>query len=512
MMNRIDTLHFPNRYTNIILALAIATQIAAVFMLVGWFSYDEHYQILEFANYKRGLLDPKYLPWEFQQQIRPTIQPALAYLLLGAFQVLGITDPYDQAVLFRMISALLFLICTLRLYSTLQTEFARTTYRNIYLFLSFFLYIIPVTSVRFSSENWSACYAMYAVAVLYPYIKQNTCKPITFRAVFIAGVLFGISFLFRYQSALIVAGLAVWLLLFRFSQLRYWLFMAAGFMAVGACGICIDRWFYGTWTITAWNYFSVNLLQGKAASFGIEPWWWYLKYMMDGRSMILLNGSLLVAVLIFGCRKFNHPFTWLFFPFLFFHFLIGHKEIRFLYPILVFVPFMLTDSLQFVTRWFRTKKLKLALIAPVLLINCIAFFASTLRAADNSSEIFKYLRRFENKPILVYYSGDEFFYTLSNSDRALAPRFYRQRLMVSSCKKGPNFVGSLKRSVKTSDTLVFAILNHDEQVQAGKKLRVVFDPLPEFIQTINHRNWLRLPLTDWKLYSLGKYKPAQSLR
>jgi phosphatidylinositol glycan class B len=510
-MIRLYNTHSQNRYANLILIMAIASLVAAASILVGWFSYDEHYQILEFANYKRGLLDPKYLPWEFEAHIRPATQPTLAFLLLNLFETIHIRDPFIQAFWLRGISAVLFLFCSLKLFNALRTEFTTTLYKNIFLSLTFFLYIIPVTSVRFSSENWSACLAMLAVAFFYPYIRKNEPEHITYKAAFYTGALFGGSFLFRYQSALMIAGLAVWLLVFRLPRLRYWLVMAIGFVTIGLLGMLIDRWFYGTWTFTAWNYFNVNLLQGKAASFGVDPWWWYLNYMMDGRSMILINGSLVALVVLFGLRKSDHPITWLFFPFVFVHFLIDHKEIRFIYPILIFVPFMVTESIQYGGQWLRNKKLILIVLAPLIIIDAFAFLASTMRVADNTSEIFKHLRTLPDKPIHVYYSGDGFFFTLSNSVRALAPRFYRQSLVVTSSNKKPDFVQNLTKHRKAkSDTMAFAVLNKAEQAQVGNKLKMVFDPLPGFIRTINHRNWMRLPLTDWKLYYMGPYRPGLS--
>jgi phosphatidylinositol glycan class B len=502
--------HTPARncYANIILIFSVASLIAAISILVGWLSYDEHYQILEFANYKRGLLDPKYLAWEFEAQIRAAIQPTVAFLFLNIFEAVVIRDPFIQAFLLRVISGVLFLFCSLKLFDALTVEFKTTFFKNIYLTLTFFLYIIPATSVRFSSENWSACFAMLAVGFFYPYIRKNEPVPITFKAAFYAGVLFGCSFLFRYQSALMITGLAFWLLLFRFSLLRYWLVMAAGFLTTGLLGILIDRWFYGNWTFTAWNYFNVNLLEGKAASFGVDPWWWYLKYMMDGRSMILLNGILLALVLFFRLRKLFHPITWLFFPFVFVHFFVSHKEMRFIYPILIFVPFMATESLQFGGRWIQNKKLMLAVLAPLIVINSFAFLASTLRVNDNTTQIFKYLRTLPHKPIRIYYSGDSFFFTLSNSVRALAPRFYRQKLIVNPTKKEPDFVQNLQPVKKLSpDTMTFVILDKDEQTKVGNKLRPVFCPLPKFIQQINYRDWIRLPLPDWKLYQMGNYRP-----
>jgi len=48
----------------------------------GFHQPDEHFQIIEFANYKLGNTKPQDLSWEFKAEIRPTIQPALTYLII----------------------------------------------------------------------------------------------------------------------------------------------------------------------------------------------------------------------------------------------------------------------------------------------------------------------------------------------------------------------------------------------------------------------------------------------
>ena len=60
------------------LFLVSAIYIITAFFSVGYHQLDEHYQILEFANYKLGLTYPGYLAWEFDAHIRPSLQPLIA--------------------------------------------------------------------------------------------------------------------------------------------------------------------------------------------------------------------------------------------------------------------------------------------------------------------------------------------------------------------------------------------------------------------------------------------------
>jgi len=60
----------------IFLSSVIIYSITAYFS-VGYYYFDEHYQILEFANIKLGLTETESLPWEYAAKIRPSIQPLI---------------------------------------------------------------------------------------------------------------------------------------------------------------------------------------------------------------------------------------------------------------------------------------------------------------------------------------------------------------------------------------------------------------------------------------------------
>lgn len=41
----------------------------------GFYHYDEHYQLIEFAEFKSGHNKPSDLAWEYHAQIRSAVQP-----------------------------------------------------------------------------------------------------------------------------------------------------------------------------------------------------------------------------------------------------------------------------------------------------------------------------------------------------------------------------------------------------------------------------------------------------
>lgn len=92
--------------------------------------------------------------------------------------------------------------------------------------------------------------------------------------------------------------------------------------------------------LSAWNYFEENLLLGKSKSFGVEPWYCYIiQTFLQAIPPFSLAPILGTMIYQFMFRK--SITTWVVLPFLLVHFLIGHKEARFLYPILFLTPYMM---------------------------------------------------------------------------------------------------------------------------------------------------------------------------
>jgi phosphatidylinositol glycan class B len=467
----------------------------------GWLSADEHFQILEFANYKRGLLDEKYLAWEFTDRIRPALQPLIAYVLLNTMSFVGLKDPFNQAIVLRLISSGLFLFSSWLLFTSLRRRFAEPFYHYSYFFATFLLYCLPLFAIRFLSENWSACFLILALAVFCKYEKGNDKLIITESRSWITGILLGLSFLFRYQSGIMIFGLSLWLLIFHFRAIKSWIRMFVGFAAVCLVGILIDRWFYGEWVLSAWNYFYVNLVESKAASFGVSPWWWYFEELIVGRWLSVLNVLLMLLLVIFGLRNYKHPFTWLFFSFLFVHMLISHKELRFIYPMLVLVPFMIIDSLHFVESILK-KKVMYALVSILVLINSFSFIAMAFRVHDNTAQIFKFIRQLPDQPVVVYSQGENFYYTLADDPKSLSPRFYKDGHDILRKELEANSVElETNRSAK-GDTLVYFVLDQFDANVANPRLKMVYDTQPAWLLKLNYRNWMHKSSGNWKVYEV----------
>nr|WP_256378911.1 hypothetical protein [Chitinophaga sp. XS-30] len=207
-------------------------------------------------------------------------------------------------------------------------------------FWSFFLWLLPVICIRFSSETWSGLLFMLGLAQI-----NAEEEELTVQKSWKTGVLLGLSFLCRFQSGLLFAGLFFWLLLIKKESLRNLSYLALSWIGVLLLGIVLDWLFYGTWTLTAWNYFNVNILMDIASSFGKVKWYKYIgDILLDAVAPVGL--MVLSAYLLLLFRNPRDKIIWTITPFLLVHLIIPHKEIRFLFPVAIYAPYIVFKAIQ----------------------------------------------------------------------------------------------------------------------------------------------------------------------
>lgn len=148
---------------------------------------------------------------------------------------------------------------------------------------------------------------------------------------FWAGLLCGLALSLRIQLAPAIAFALLW---FCGAQWRKRVApLGAGFiLPIAAFGV-VDwlTWSYPFQSFV--RYFWVNVMEGRSRIYGVEPWYWYLPFLLR------TFGPLLFFALV-GARR--SPFLgWIAFILLASHSALAHKEPRFLYPM---IPIVLTLS------------------------------------------------------------------------------------------------------------------------------------------------------------------------
>ena len=316
-------------------AASAVAHIAVLLLAVNPLHPDEHFQILEFAYARAGLASTGALPWEYAAQIRPSLQPALAMIPLLLLRALGLTSPFLWTFVLKAATLILAAAVTLLVLAHATPTLSRPGKRALWL-TSLFLWFQPLVQFRFTSENLGGL--LLAAAI--PFVVRLVAEEDSRNQSMAAGLLLGLSFVFRFQMAFAIVGLLAWVVLKSRGGWRPAAGLCMSMAVVVAAATLVDRWFYGQWVFTPWNYFRVNLLEGVASTFGTEPWYWYLA----GLPLWMAPPLGVVLTLAFLVPLFRRPtnvWVWPAAAFFLGHTIIGHKELRFLLPLIYVAPVLL---------------------------------------------------------------------------------------------------------------------------------------------------------------------------
>lgn len=482
----------------IIIAGALAHLCAAIFS-AGYFQVDEHFQILEFAAFKLGIAGEQDLAWEYRERLRPAIQPALAYGLIKVFHALSAENPFWQAMALRIVSALLSLACMFWLIRAFEREIRADFLKKWLLFLSLLAWFLPYLHARFSSENWAGLAFWSGFALIHLPRPPSGAAARYYGREFLSGLLLGFSFIARFQAGVLIAGLGLWLIFIKKERCAKLLAMSLGIAAAVLIGVLADYWFYGEWTFTAWNYFRANILHDKVSQFGIQPWWHYFKE-------IFLKGVPPFSIFMIVCPIFmwiylpRHSITWATLPFAALHLFIGHKEMRFLFPLANIFPLMLILSLQAIREDARFQGLKnLAqnwrkpLLRLFLVVNAALLLIVCFKPADMQISLYQY--------IYDHYDAGatEVLYIERNPfSRAVPLNFYKKKEL--KVRKIENAEELAHYAANSGKTILFATQKFKSgPALEGQECARVYQALPRFVNYLNINNWMeRTPL--WTLY------------
>src|SRR5262249_21075150 len=132
----------------------------------GYLHPDEYFQTVEFASSKLGITDTADLPWEYRQQMRSWLQPALYVVVGEAAEALGIRRPMVLLLAFRPATgpvawwAFWTLIIAGRLWIA-----AKARRRRFYSIAGLF-WLLPLLGVHPSGETAATAALCFAIASL----------------------------------------------------------------------------------------------------------------------------------------------------------------------------------------------------------------------------------------------------------------------------------------------------------------------------------------------------------
>jgi GPI mannosyltransferase 3 len=508
-----------------LVASGLAVVVASAWFNRGFLSYDEHFQILEFAWYKLGRAPAETLAWEFREQMRPGLQPLMAAWAARGLEAVGLFTPFVLAFLLRLASGLLAVWVSLALATRVLPEVRSQRLKVVLVAGTLFLWFLPFSHVRFSSDNWGGLLFFAGLCLLLDAVGEaeaaatgagaedltagglvgRSHPPWSVAAAAGAGLLWGLAFFCRYQIGFAIAGGGCWLVFVR--RARAAVTAAAALSFLTACAACTlaDKWLYGAWVFTPYEYVRANLIEGKAAGFGVEPWWFYggqiLLFLIPPFSVVLVG---LLGAAAWHCRR--HLLVWTTLPFLVGHSLIGHKEVRFLVPITyALVPLLVlaadrlaSDAAAAPARWARSRAWRYGARAFIAL-NLAALAVMTVKPSHETEVMYRWLWNAGSKqPITVYTATGSPYSFLSlqiyfyGSPNITVRNFETIEGLRQEARAAPGRVFFFHRSFSAPNWLT----------ASGLEVTPVARTLPEWTTRVNVNNWVSR-MRVWTVFAVG---------
>lgn len=381
---------------------------------IGTSSADQHFQIIEFSLNQLGQPSGAPYVWEYENFVRGTIQ---VYLFSGfhlALNAIGVTDPYLQLTILRILLGIgMFVV-----FNLLAIHYFRNAAQKIFLVvmvLMNFSWSLPYTRTLFCGEMMSSLF-FFGTLLLYEKTKNKAgiWYPI------LTGFLFSLAFYFRFQTAFFLLGFGIWLLFFE-KRYRHILPIAIGFIIGVALNVVLDYGYYHEWVFTPYEYYTANITDGRASGFGTSSFMRYIGLIIFVAPAPLLSIVLFYYALKTLTKKINNPIFLSVSIFIFLHCLVGHKEERFMFPIFNAMPLIIGWSLPSLLQFFEATKpwirkslrfmMWFSIILNTLLLIAITSvpYSQTIRFSEKLKD------KFHGQPVDLYTLGQTPFQTPSRN-------------------------------------------------------------------------------------------------
>jgi len=260
--------------------------------------------------------------------------------------------------------------------------------------------------------------------------------------------------------------------------------LSGGALTVIACSL-LDSWYYGNVVFAPWNYFKTTLIDEMAPHFGASPWYYYFENMVS-RPTPLIGWLIAVALVVFVVFQPKNPAVWCLVPFILVHSLIAHKELRFLFPTVNFIPFVLIMAYQSLLPEWKTKLFR-AVTLPVCVVMMIVNAGGLLLlmfkpASDGNIEMLRYLDK-NYEQVRLYTIAWSNPYTLGDI-KGLTPHFYSNDRV--SVKNLQNVLAqNSDERLQNNDLVMLLACYHEADYLEKQGFRVEYRSIPVWIEKLD---------------------------
>ncbi|WCJ32280.1 GPI mannosyltransferase 3 [Euphorbia peplus] len=308
-----------------IFGLCLAFRIANSLLIQTYFNPDEHWQSLEVAH--RVVFGYGHLTWEWKKGIRSYLHPMVFASLFKFLALLGLDTPWFMAKTPRLLQALFSAVGDLYLYklSHVLFDYSVAKWALFSQLTNWFMFFCFNRTLSNSLETVLTVMGLY----YWPSMRDSLGKmpPVSRKwGLFIAALACAV----RPTSAIIWVYVGILELFLTHDRMKF-IFLEVlpiGALVLGLTCL-LDYMMYGSWILVPLNFLKFNFLSSGGDYYGTHKWHWYFSQGFTVMLFSFLPFSL--AGSIKSKRwKLSGLITWV----LVLYSILGHKEFRFVLPVL----------------------------------------------------------------------------------------------------------------------------------------------------------------------------------
>ena len=295
----------------LLLSGAFVLRVAVALLWPSIHQPDEVFQVLEPAH--RLWFGHGIISWEWRLGIRSWLVPGLLAPVIGVASTLGLGPPGYAGVVAAVMSLTSLTVVAVGF------GFGARMYGRTGALLIGALCAVWFEFVYFAPKTFTEVMAAHVLIVA---VWVIVTAPHRF---FLVGALLGLTGILRFHTGAMILVAAFWTCR---ADSRAWGRLVAG-AAVPVLGQAVLDWItLGTPLQSVWLNFWVNVVSSRSDIYGVVPFYWY-----PGRMLISWGPAfpLVMAAALLGARRVP-LLGWMVLAHVLTHSLIGHKELRFLYP------------------------------------------------------------------------------------------------------------------------------------------------------------------------------------
>ncbi|MBK7027864.1 MAG: glycosyltransferase family 39 protein [Bacteroidales bacterium] len=471
LISRIVKEQFKHQPLQLILIIAIILRLLAAIFSKGFGMHDDHFLVIEPAQaWADGINYQGWLPGgrtNVQPDGHSLLYSGLHFLFFWCCNAIGLSDPQIKMLIVRAIHAFFSLLIVGYGYKIARKISTEEDAKTTGLLLAL-LWFFPMLGVRNLVEIVCIPFLM---AAIYELLKaEESGKPL--RKYLLAGIIIGIGFSIRFQSAVFISGVGLVLLI-----LGKWkptlVFSLGVLLAIIPVQGAIDFFVWGFPFAELGEYIRYNL--EAANDYITGPWYNYI---------LLIAGILLPPISFFLLAGFfkvwkKHLLIWL--PsvlFLVFHSIFPNKQERFIFPILPFVIILGTIGWNELIReskfWLKHKTFLKGSWILFWVLNSLLLIGITFSYSKRSRvEVMSYLSRYKNIDVMLLEDTN-------HGSAKMLPQFYSGQWMqvISKTNEGISWHCSVP-DCDSTDIVNARFVCFFEETNLDKRIETLKETLPQ---------------------------------